>query len=532
MLNVILVDDEKRIVEMIRHLVDWESMGFQVIDVAYNGPDAFALVEEKHPDVVIADVRMPGYDGIELIRRCHDAELYPHFIIVSGYRFFEYAHNALRYGVEHYLLKPLDKQELIHALEIIKTKHGAEQGREAQAEELPGNRGLLRRRLVPDCLSTGRVPGTIEDVNQTYGAAFQAGDGLVFTSLFLKFFSLTGTPVDMAPILSRACEDFPKHLDALCLEHVECPYDAGILAVLNLPAASLPDLDERLQALFDALQQRTEMFGYFSLTLGLGAQSGDFAQLPRLLETARTAVLYSLDLPDPLIRYDSRSYTRSPIGRIYTPELSRRLMEAVAEGESDSIRKYYSGCVDRINAIPNRCPSMLYDFVRAVRDGIAQYISSSELDRAELEPKLARLGGVLDHRCTAAELTEGALLLVLEISQLISHQRYLEHSKPIRTAQKYIDEHYMEPLTLDGLAEMVHLSSSYFSTVFKEETGLGFSDYLIRCRIDAAKELLRKTDMRLPEIAEAIGYKDPKHFGKLFKKIAGIKPTDFRKLYS
>ena len=538
MLKVIIVDDEQRIVEMIRRLIDWEAMGFQVIDVAYNGPDAFSLVAEKHPDVVIADVRMPGYDGIELIRRCHDAEYYPNFIIVSGYRFFEYAHNALRYGVEHYLLKPLDRQELIQALEIVRTKCYAEQEREREALEQEqrdsaSSRAALRRRLILDGLTSGQFPAGTEEANRDYGTAFQSGKDFCFTAVFLKLFSLSGARVTLAPVLNRICADFPQHLDVLCTEHIEAPYNAGVLCVLNLEKNRLPQLDSAVRDLFTSLQQRTEMFGHFSPAIGIGACSASFSDLPQLIDTARTAVLYTLDFPQQsLIRYDNYSYTRLPVSRIYTPEVARLLLSAVEEGEEERIRKYYNGCVSRIDAIANRCPSMLYDFIRAILDGLTQYIQNTQLDRTELDGLLTRLGGVLDHRCTEKELTEGALLVLLELSQLISHQRYLEYSKPIRTARKYIDEHYMEQLTLDELADMVHLSSSYLSTVFKEETGLGFSDYLINCRISAAKELLRKTDMRLPDIAEAIGYKDSKHFGKLFKKVAGIKPSDFRKLYS
>ncbi len=538
MLKVIIIDDENRIVEMIRHLIDWEAMGFDVIGTAFNGPDAFALVEKYHPDVVVSDVRMPGYDGIELIRRCHDASHYPHFIIISGYRFFEYAHNALRYGVEHYLLKPLDKNELIQALEIIKQKYYSEVAEEhvQEAESAPGSvdgsRLSLRRRFAADCISAARVPGSLAEVNRTYATAFSGERDALFNALYIKLFSVSGTRINLAPVLNRTCEDFPQYLDGVCLEHLESPHETGILCILNYSRGNQQALEKALQALIENLQQRMEMFGNFSPVFALGKETGHFDELPAAITSACTAALYSMDVSAPLIRYTDFDYSQVPIAKIYTPEISRLLLDAVAEGEQEQIRKYYNLCLSRIQAIPRRCPSILYDFIRSIRDSLLQYTQSAQLDNGELGGKLQRLSDILDHRCTESELTESALLVILEISGLISRQHYLEYSKPIRIARKYIDEHYMEQLTLDELADMVHLSSSYLSTVFKEETGLGFSDYLINCRISAAKDLLRTTDKSLPEIAEAIGYKDSKHFGKLFKKIAGIKPTDFRKLYS
>lgn len=104
--------------------------------------------------------------------------------------------------------------------------------------------------------------------------------------------------------------------------------------------------------------------------------------------------------------------------------------------------------------------------------------------------------------------------------------------QPIRIVRQYVDEHYMEDISLDDVAEQVKLSKNYISTVFKKETGVNFSDYLTAKRVDEAADLLRKTNLSIAEVANRVGYNDVKYFSKLCKKKLGMKPSEYRKLYS
>ncbi|MDX9985728.1 helix-turn-helix transcriptional regulator, partial [Sphaerochaeta sp.] len=105
-------------------------------------------------------------------------------------------------------------------------------------------------------------------------------------------------------------------------------------------------------------------------------------------------------------------------------------------------------------------------------------------------------------------------------------------AKPIRIAQEYLAQHYHdEMLSLEGVSEIVHLNSSYFSALFKKSIGQGFAEYVLDLRIKKAKELLSETNLGIAQIALQVGYHDPKHFAKIFKKTCQIKPIEYRKLY-
>lgn len=126
MLRVVLADDENKVILLMQKLIDWESLGYEIVGTANDGLRALELVGEKQPHLLITDIRMPGYSGIELIRRAKELQPNLHFIVISGYRKFEYAQTALKYGVEDYLLKPIKQDELTGILLRLKEKLGEE----------------------------------------------------------------------------------------------------------------------------------------------------------------------------------------------------------------------------------------------------------------------------------------------------------------------------------------------------------------------------------------------------------------------
>lgn len=136
MLKLLIADDEMRVCKLIRYLVDWNSLGIEIIGEAYDGNSAFQIIMEKSPDIVIVDIRMPEQNGLNLIRNVKKEKPETYFIVVSGYSRFEYAQHAIKYGVEDYLLKPLKKKELTEAVEKIIEKYELTRKAEAEKEHL------------------------------------------------------------------------------------------------------------------------------------------------------------------------------------------------------------------------------------------------------------------------------------------------------------------------------------------------------------------------------------------------------------
>ncbi len=126
MLKVLIADDEKKVCQLVANLIDWESLGFEIVGVVNDGISAYKFIQENTVNLMITDIRMPECDGMELIQKAK--VLYPnlHIVIISGYSQFDYAQNAIRYGVEDYLLKPIRKKDLMATLQKILDRYKEE----------------------------------------------------------------------------------------------------------------------------------------------------------------------------------------------------------------------------------------------------------------------------------------------------------------------------------------------------------------------------------------------------------------------
>lgn len=123
MLKLLIADDEKTLRETIHSFIDWKALGIEVIGTAKNGIEAYHMILDQYPDIVLTDIKMPGLSGLELIQKIHELNHDTMFIILSGYHEFEYAKKAMKYGVRHYLLKPCSEQQIIDSISEIQAEY-------------------------------------------------------------------------------------------------------------------------------------------------------------------------------------------------------------------------------------------------------------------------------------------------------------------------------------------------------------------------------------------------------------------------
>ena len=133
MLKLIIADDERVIRETISRLIDWESIGVEVVGLCKNGIEAYNMILDESPDIVMTDIRMPGLTGLELVREISQSDQRIQFIILSGYEDFEYAREAMKYGIRHYLLKPCNEEKIKES--ILKAGEDCMEARRRLAEK-------------------------------------------------------------------------------------------------------------------------------------------------------------------------------------------------------------------------------------------------------------------------------------------------------------------------------------------------------------------------------------------------------------
>ena len=183
MLRVLIADDESKVCQLIEKLVDWDALGMEVVAVAENGIEALEKIKEFHPDIVITDIRMPGYDGLDLIRLGKEEAPNTEFVIISGYRHFEYAQMAIRYGVNAYLLKPIKKDELTETLKRLSTRFRAQTEQLSQEEKtrlaIRSDEKNLRQAFLQDLVGRRNkeiLSQPLPEINREFHYRFEPGE--------------------------------------------------------------------------------------------------------------------------------------------------------------------------------------------------------------------------------------------------------------------------------------------------------------------------------------------------------------------
>lgn len=178
MIRVLVADDEEKVCQLICKLIHWEELEMKLVGTASNGIGSLQMIEAEHPDLVLTDIRMPGYDGMELLKRARIQNPDMEFIIISGYSHFEYAQTAIRYGVSDYILKPVNEEALNATLQKVRQRYMEHQVLTEKNLEQKKQRVLdqarVRETLWMD-LEYARIPRNMEALNEKYWYHFQEG---------------------------------------------------------------------------------------------------------------------------------------------------------------------------------------------------------------------------------------------------------------------------------------------------------------------------------------------------------------------
>ena len=534
MLRVLIADDEPKICMLIANIVDWTALGYEIIGTVHNGEDAFRMIEEAHPDVVISDIRMPGCDGIELITRTKAEHPEIFFIIISGYSQFRYAQQALKQGAEDYLLKPIKETELRHILMQVREKYDQTQSRQEELTSLRSEVGRSRSRLRENLLQEMLLPGnesrqyTHAEVNAACGTSFHKNWLLAVIHIYLPD---AESHQDLLQLLL-------SKIQVLAVDRLNGLPNDTLTAVRGDEILFLADTDPSQQMsaanLFSMLR---------SEALAAMSDIADFSALVSLSTAAEPPVsIWSL-YRDAERALDMRMLSSASLFR--AGEASPAGESSGASCLSDSARQELALS---IRYLDEKQLDVCLNGIKAAIRGASK--TSEDLRSCFRELSVYLLGCVADILPQNAIPDESAFFALLGRSpdldaffnalgaslccrfEEVRQARSSRDNLSVKDAELYILNHLSDQLRLDGIAEQFGYNTSYFSSLFKKETGRNFSDYVTELRIEKAQQLLVRTADSILEICAAVGYNDSKHFTKTFRKITGLSPRQYRKLYS
>ena len=533
MYKILLVDDEILVRDAIRENIDWGKLDCELIGDCENGKQAVEFVKTHEVDIVLTDILMPYMDGMELSHFLHDN--YPDILIVifSGFGEFEYAKKAIQYNVSEYMLKPVTAMELTKVIENMKEKLESRKKEQRKMESLTQvsqdyhkNANVIRSKAL-DCLvkCTRDVQVSLDELERM-GITFQAASYRVavfdidtYSDMYQMDMDKQQESALMAFVLFNVGDEI------VVQEKAGVVYQEGNNRVCIIFAGNrTKEFSESIHRICHEIQEKVKEVIGLETSIGIGNWVRSPHELIYSYRLAAKAIDYRYLLGGNLLFDMEEKKTDNSIFLINDLEIltesiksgDRRLMEKTlgqieTEIKSALVEKSYA-CIylqQVIRAIGNTCQSL------------------SEEPEKIIAQREALLKAVTEQRM----FSQAAALVEKYAQEVFDALQELNSSNGQRQgmlAMDYIQKNYMDPcLSLNSICSYLNISTSYFSTIFKEMTGETFIEVLTRVRMEKAKELLENTTMKNYEIAEKVGFSDPHYFGISFKKITGKTPTEY-----
>lgn len=538
MLKILIVDDEPDICELIHKLIDWEGLELVSLGSSWNGIDAMEIILRQKPDIVITDIQMPGMTGLEVIERASQQNLPTKFIVISGYREFEYAQQAIRFGVEDYILKPISKTDLNLLLKRLLRESGAV--RERRASENAIRKELQQKTSV---LRRNELRQTLTDFNRTFHKelfSFQPG---VFWAVCVHASCRDKADIRQST-LQKVLENVSMRIGETFKSQVfDSEYvvtDCNAYILMNYAEARHIAYRQRCEELQRLLADVSTQYQNLRFTFSAGSPVYTEEEIWRAFESAEQASVLRLyagsgkviehqrlraSLPDnPECKFSAED-SQTLLSRIETlqKEPSLALIRSVygefRSAESYSLSNLFQVTRTLILRIRNEVAAM------GLREDPPPSEEESGIPSEDIiHKRLANCDTVDELADFLCEYTEAEI-------DYCSKLQIQKVGEPIRAAQEYVRAHINRQISLEEVSERAFVSAGYLSTLFKERTGKNFSDYVIETRIEEAKRLLRDPSLNICGIAERVGYADQRHFSKVFQKMVGVTPTAYRKFY-
>lgn len=473
MYRILICDDEPILRRGLASFVDWQALDCSIVGEASDGSEALDLIDRLDPDILIADIRMPGPSGLELAERLALRGARTRVILLTAHSEFQYAKKAVSLGVVDYILKSEASESIAGAVErAIEQLRLGPVGDGAEAERL-----LYRL-----------VTGAEKDPRVAIGAERRFG----FDFSSFKVAAVAGEET-WCPDQKEGLPTFRPHL--------------------RLTGAILPGTE--------GPEGRIDLVVPKEFSVGLSRVYSGWKNLPRAWEEALSALDGVFYHPEARIQEYSPPEAPDP-----SVEAIDRVVEDYRRALANQDLSTALAVVDeaaRTCAVartePGRYRSLVFLFFSLALNHFRRLSAKHEPGTRIIQDSLAGQ--------SAPELRSA---LGQFLSGLFTHldPRRRFTNDLVAKVDLYIEEHFHENLSLDDLAAVAALSPSYLSRLFASETGRTIQETIHQRKLEKAKQLLASTDLKAAVISLMIGIEDPAYFSHFFRKHAGLTPTEYR----
>lgn len=527
MSRILLVEDEEAVKRKLMNNVAWSDHGFSPVLGAENGQEALALLE-KHPvDIMVTDIRMPVMNGIELIKEVKKRGYRMKIIVISGFAEFEYARESIELDVSEYLLKPFATKRLLEAALRAQEEIRKEQAEKLEIQDLRAqlnnNMSALREKFLTDLLNRNIAGSEISSKLRFFG--FEEYEDREYQVVVMELHNGQKNPANEEEnylLNLHFYRQTARILDDSPYRHLLLNHSHHQLAGVFF------DPDQNLPIRLEEYLTKLRVFFNRNVTFGAGHCYRGLQDLSVAYREACVALQYRYlhglnrvySIND--INLDNPGYHKS-FFRLYQNRIFDNLRIGAHEEICDDLKNLFNEM---------RASRLSPETIRIIAANLL-LLTCATLNELGYNPEKIFAGGFPPLNAISRTESLNELEKVFgdyfsRINQFVSQKRESVNRQRVDQIRVYLEENYASDISLSAIAEKHKISPGYLSLLFSERTGKNFIDYLTGCRINKAKELLKHTEMRVYEIANAVGYNDPYYFSNCFKKITGKTPSEYR----
>lgn len=533
-MKILVVDDEYLVRESI--VINLKSIGYTDIVEAGNGNEALAVIAHSTPDIILADIKMPEKDGIELLSELRSKNSNIIYIIVSGYDLFEYAQSAIKLGAFSYILKPVKYQELSDVMTkaVQKLEYDKELLDDNLVIRVKARQGmeLLQKQFLAEILKENS--SNMDYINSKLNELNIHFRNEMFLVAIISFDNYT--------VVFENLNSQDKILYKLSIENIATgfftglnivsysfPIDDGQGFILNFSESNSIYTTDIFQKTFHEIKDSIKEFlNEVTVTIGLSKPFNNLEYFKQSFEAARNAVNIRLVNGLNQVFISEESYIEKKVIKSIDFKTEQALLLSFERLDHTSglkiIEEMYSQFknshtldLESLTKLNFQLILLIYKIMKQLNIDLEEMFGDefTLYNQVNSCPSIDAIINWFDKKLQEC-------ILKISISKQSANTRL------ISSAMEYIRANYNKDLSLETVSNYVHMSSSYFGKLFKQEFGQNFLDYLISYRITKAREYLKQGIYKSNEVSKMVGFNDDKYFYKAFKKHTGITPGEYK----
>lgn len=525
MIKLLIVDDEYLVLDAIKYIVERNMNNVKIVGTAGSGRQAIEMAIDLNPDIVLMDIHMPGIDGIDAIKQIKENNNNITFVIITAYEYFDYAKDAVKLGVYDYLLKPVNKNkliEIINKIEIsIKSKKKAFQTEMFLREKINKAIPLLEGQFIySQMLGEGKLKD-VEYYEDLFGLRIRNGY-IIMAVIADKENSNKEDNLKNSLSKQKFFDVFKMELKSLCTCLIGTPLLDRIIAYIPVENEK-DDYKTRNEAISicERFIERLKVNTSLEFRLGIGRKYS----IENFSKSCSEAYLSATYNSEDIVTHFEDAVMLSNTQREYPIGKENVLIHNIlAFNENQSIKVFediFMWIISNYQSDMVKIKSKLIELLFSIKKAIPYEIEKNYIIEQKCLTDIINISNVNNQKLSFINYIK---ITVSSIGEARQRDISSLHLKIV----EYINANFHKNISLNDVAKEVNLSYHYFSKFFKENMGRSFVDYLTELRIEKSKKLLSSSNMSIKEISYSTGYGDPNYYCKIFKKVTGLTPTEYK----